>query len=99
MKAGMWSVPVVMMQPERQMLGPVLGRVISPRIGLFPQGGLDEPLGLAVGLRGIGLGAQVAQSKALADPSEAPGFVAGAVISQNPPEGDAKLALVAQGRQ
>lgn len=63
----------------------------------FAQGGLNKALGLAVGLRGIGFGAQGAQPKALAEPGEAPGFVAGAVIGQETPEGDAERAVVAQG--
>ena len=39
------------------------------------------------------------QPQAQAKPGEAPGFVAGTVISQNSPEGDAERAVVAQGRQ
>jgi len=95
----MRSVPVVVMQPERQMLSAVAGGLIGPGIGPFRQGGLDETLCLAVGLRRVGLGPHMAQPQMLAKPGEAPGFVAGAVISQNLPEGDAERAVVAQGRQ
>ncbi|MBS1132659.1 MAG: hypothetical protein H6R16_3661, partial [Proteobacteria bacterium] len=73
--------------------------LIGAGIGPFPQGGLDETLCLAVGLRRVGLGPQMVQPQAQAKPGEAPGFVAGTVISQNLPEGDAERAVVAQGRQ
>ena len=39
------------------------------------------------------------QAQSLTEPGEAPGFVAGAVIGQDTPEGDAERAVVAQGRQ
>lgn len=81
------------------MLSAVTGGLIGPGIGPFPQGGLDETLCLSVGLRRAGLGPHMAQPQTLAKPGEAPGLVAGAVISQNPPEGDAERAVVAQGRQ
>ena len=95
----MRSVPVVMMQPKRQVLGALAGGLVGPGIGPFPQCGQDEALGLAIGLWRVGLGAEVAQPQALAKPGEAPGFVASAVIGQDPPEGDAQRAVVAQGRQ
>lgn len=67
----MQAVPVVVMQPERQMLGAEVGGFIGARIGPFPQGSLDEALGLAVGLRRIGLGLQMAQPQSLAETGEA----------------------------
>ena len=39
----------------------------------------------------------MAQPQSLAEPGEAPGLVAGAVIGQDSPEGDAERAVVAQG--
>jgi len=53
LKAGVRSVPVVLMEPERQILSAVAGGLIGPGIGPFPQGGLDKTLCLAVGLRRI----------------------------------------------
>ena len=38
----------------------------------------------------------MAQPQSLAEPGEAPGLVAGAVIGQDSPEGDAERAVVAQ---
>src|SRR6478735_517951 len=50
----MRSMPVVEVNPGRQGCAPGLGRGVGPAIRPFPQGRLDEPLGLAVGLRPVG---------------------------------------------
>ncbi|MNZ92273.1 hypothetical protein D3C78_1112930 [compost metagenome] len=55
----MRPMPVVVMQPGRQVRGSLLGAVIAPGVGPLTQGRLDEALGLAVGAWRIGLGADV----------------------------------------
>jgi hypothetical protein len=52
-------MPIIAMQPERQLGASLLGGVEGGGIGPFAQRCLDEALGLAIGLRGIGLGADV----------------------------------------
>ena len=52
-------------------------------IGPFAQTGLDEPFSLAIGLGGVGFGADVLEAKALAGFAEGKGFVAGAVVGHD----------------
>src|SRR5215204_3738884 len=51
---AVWSMPVVSVQPEGQFLGASLRGGVGLGVGPFAERGLDEALGLAVGLRGIG---------------------------------------------
>jgi hypothetical protein len=53
------SRPVVSVQPEGQFFGASLRGGVGLSVGPFPKGCLDEALGLAVGFRCVGLGADV----------------------------------------
>src|SRR5260370_39858126 len=52
-------MPVTSMQPGRKVLGTLISREIGLGVGPIAQRGLDEALGLAIGFRRVGLGAQV----------------------------------------
>ena len=56
---AMRSMPVVVVKPERGARRCAVARCRRPGIGPFAQSGLDEALGLAVGPRRVGLGADV----------------------------------------
>jgi hypothetical protein len=62
----------------------------------FAHQGLDEALGLAVGLGGAGPGAEVADAKPPQHLGEEPGDIAGAVVGHHPFEADAALLESAQ---
>src|SRR5260370_345648 len=52
-------MPVTSMQPGRKVLGTLISREVGLGVGPLAQRGLDEALGLAIGFRRVGLGAQV----------------------------------------
>ncbi len=78
----MRSVPVVWMQPRREMVGARVRGFIGAGVGPFARRRLDEALGFAVGARGVGLGADRRDPQALAQAAKTPGLVAGAVVGQ-----------------
>jgi hypothetical protein len=51
-------MPVRSLQPGRQVLGTVIRREMGLGAGPLPQRGLDDALGVAIGFRGVELGAQ-----------------------------------------
>src|SRR5947209_19206095 len=70
--------------------------MIGLRIGPFAQAGLDEALGLAVGLGRIGLGPDMFEAEPLAQPAEGKRFVAGAVVGHHSHDLDAEALVVGQ---
>ena len=54
----MGAMPVVAVKPDGQF-GVLIGCVVGSRIGPLAHAGLDEALGLSVGLGGVGVGSQV----------------------------------------
>src|ERR1700686_661146 len=94
--AGVRSVPIVAVQPARQ-LDPALSRVaIGLSIGPFAQAGLDESLGLSIGLWRVGLGPDVTEPEPLAGFAEGEGFIAGAVIGHDALDFDAEAFVVGE---
>src|SRR3546814_6658647 len=71
-----------------------IGFGISP----LAQAGLDEPFGLAVGLRRVRLGADVLEAEVSASLSEIEGSVAGAVVGHDAADGDAEAGVVGHRR-
>lgn len=63
-KAGMRPVPVVLVEPQRQVRGALHGRLIGTAVGPLAQRGLDEALGLAIGPWRIGAGAEMLEPEA-----------------------------------
>jgi hypothetical protein len=59
-------------------------------VGPLREGGLDEALGLAVGLGCVGLGADVLELQPFAGAREGAGFVAGAVVGHDAGDLDAE---------
>ena len=55
----MRPVPIVGVDPGLELLGSLGGGGIGACVGPFPQRGLDEALGLAVGLGCVGPGSDV----------------------------------------
>src|SRR3546814_5594653 len=69
-------MPVISMQPYGQLGGALIGAGIGFGISPLAQAGLDEPFGLAVGLRRVRLGADVLEAEVSASLSEIEGSVA-----------------------
>lgn len=95
-EAGVRTVPVVVVQPVAEGIGPLPGVVVGAGIGPLAQAGLHQAFGLAVGARGIGARAQVAQTEATGQTPEAARPVTGAVVGQHPLESHAQTAVVAE---
>src|SRR6185295_14549744 len=70
--------------------------MIGLRIGPLAQAGLDEALGLSVGLGRIGLGPDVFEPEPPAESAEGKRFVAGAVVGHHPLNLDAEAFVVGQ---
>jgi hypothetical protein len=60
----MGALVVVVVEPDRQLAAPVGRRAVRHGVGPVLEHGLDEALGLAVGLGCVRPGPQVAQAKA-----------------------------------
>src|SRR4051812_37601035 len=68
-------------------------------VGPFPECGLDEAFGLAVGFWRIGLSANVLNAQVSASVTEGEGFVTTAVVGHDAGDGDAEAFVVSHGRQ
>lgn len=55
MQAGVWWVPVVVMQPDQQVGGAPLGGIVGAGVGPFAQGRQDEAFGFSLVLGVYGL--------------------------------------------
>src|SRR5207247_10585353 len=64
----------------------------------FPDGGLNEALGLAVGFGRIGLSADVLDAEVPASVSEGESFVAAAIIGHDAAHRDAKAFVISHSR-
>src|SRR6266849_6403328 len=90
----MRSVPVVAMEPSRQLGGSAIGVAIGLSVGPFAQRALDKALGLAVGLRRVGPGSDVFEAELAAGVAKVEGFVAGAVVGHDAGDRDAQAGVV-----
>jgi hypothetical protein len=70
---------------------------VSLGVGPLPQRGLDEALGLTVGLGRVGLGEDVLQAEPGAGLGEGPGSIAGAVVGHDAADDDAEAGVVGDG--
>ena len=84
----MWPVPIVPMQPVGQVLGAASGCRIGDSVGPFPERGLNEALGLAVGLGRVWFGADVLELEIAAGLGESFRSVARSVVGHDPGDGD-----------
>ena len=87
----MGSLVVVVAQPARQVGGAGVGAAVRQGVGPLAQQGLDEALGLAVGLGRVGPGADVAQAEQPAGLAEQARDVARTVVGHHPLDPDAEL--------
>src|SRR5579862_2338855 len=90
----MRPVPVVAVQPSRQLSGSAIGMGVGLSVSPFAQCALDEAFGLAVGLWGVGPGSDVLEAEFAAGVAEVEGFVAGAVVGHDAGDVDAQASVV-----
>src|SRR4051812_17842878 len=91
-------MPVVLVQPDRKLMGATVGGGIGLGVSPFSERGLDEALCLAVGFGRVGPGADVLDAQVPARLAEGEGFVAGAVIGHDADDGDAEAFIVSHSR-
>ena len=94
----MRSAGVVVGQEGRQPSGALGAVVPHPAVGPFAQAGLDESLGLAVGLGPIGPGVGVLDAQGLARCLEGLGAIGAAIVGQQSFDCDAETAVVRHRR-
>src|SRR5438067_5941392 len=91
-------MPFVLVQPDRKFVGATVGCGIGLGVSPFPERGLDEALGLAVGFRRVGLGADVLEAEVAASVAEGEGLIAAAVVGHDADDGDAEAFVISHGR-
>jgi hypothetical protein len=84
---------VIVMKVVWKEGGPVVAGVVGAGEGPLAGDGLDEALGLAVGLRAIGFGEEMADAQLLAGSGEEFGAVSRAAVGEHPPDLDAVLLV------
>ena len=89
----MGAVEVVMLKPGQQGLIAFFGVEVMANEGPFPQGGLNEAFGLAVGAGSVGTGEAVLDAELEASGAEVAGAVAGTVVGEQAANGDAVLSI------
>src|SRR5260370_6984952 len=93
----MRPVPVVGMEASGQRGVSLLWLLECGGVGAFSECGLNEALGLAVRLRGVGLDPDVLDSELLAGAGEGFGEIAAAIVSHDAFDGNAKALEVGNG--
>ena len=87
-------MPVVVVDPGVEGVGPVAGILIGETIGPFAKGGLDEAFGFAVGLRPVGAGELVPDSQLATGGCEVARMKDSAVVGQHAAHRDSERAEV-----
>src|SRR6185437_5259234 len=90
LEAGVWSMPVVLVCPWHEFLASRLGVFVSAGIGPFADGGLDEALGLAVGLWSVVASALGGDAKPATGVAEEVGEEARTVVGDHATDEDAE---------
>ena len=95
----MGPMPVISMQPARELGGAFVG--MGVRLGISPlaERGLDEALGLAVSFWGVGAGAEMPQAEFEAGVAEGEGAIAAAVVGHDALHTDAQAGIAGDGRR
>ncbi len=96
-QTSMRAMPVVLMEPAWQFDSALLRVVVSTSVGPFPQRGLDEAFGFAIGARGVGAGKTLANAQLLAEAAKVAGAVARTVIGEQAGDRDAEASIVVDG--
>ena len=94
----MRSVPVVAVDPDRQLAATFQGCLIDSCIGPLPECGLYEALGLAVGSGSEGSGAPVPDVQPGTSLAEELGGIAGPIVGHDALHSHAQALIVADGR-
>ena len=90
-------MPVVAMEPVGQLGGALVRGLIGSCVGPFAKRGLDEALGLAVGLRCVGSGEDLAQTEARAGGLERLRPLARTVVCHHAFDAHTELGIVSDG--
>jgi hypothetical protein len=93
----MRAMEVIVMKVVGKECSSVAARVIRTGIGPLAGDGLDEALGLAVGLRAIGFGEEMGEAEFVAGGGEEFGAIGGAAIGEELLDGDAVSGVKAKG--
>jgi len=97
-ETSMRAMPVVLMEPARQLDSAGLGVVIRATVSPFPQSGLNEAFCFAVGTGGVGTGETQANAELVAEATEVAGAIAGTIVAEHTGDGDAEAGIVIDGR-
>src|SRR5271165_1781561 len=90
----MRPMPVVAVEPSGEFGGALVWGVVGAAVSPFAQAGLDEALGLAVGLGRVGLGADGLEAKHFAGPRERFGSIAGTVVGHDTLDSHAEACVI-----
>ena len=93
----MRAVEVIVMEVVRKVSGAMVTRVIGSGIGPFAGDGLDEALGLAIGLWSVRPCEVMFEAELLAGGGEEFGAISGAAIGEDSLDGDAMSGVEANG--
>ena len=91
------AMEVVVVKGEEEASGALVGMGVGVSVGPFAEGGLDEPLGLAVGLWGVGPGEAVLEAEGGEGGAHGVCAVAGAIVGVEALGGDAVLLKESEG--
>ena len=97
-ETSMGTVPIVVVEPARQMGSAFQGSLIDTTVGPLAQGGLDKTLGLSVGAGSVRSSANVFDTEPLAELTEHLGFITGTVVGHDAADGDVQPGEPSQGR-
>src|SRR6202048_5217685 len=93
----MRAVPVVVMRPEVEGGGAFGRALVGEAVGPLSERRLDEPLGLAVGLRAVRPGVAFGDAELAAGLYEGSGAERRTVVGEQPPDRDAQGCVVGRG--
>src|SRR4051812_35627235 len=94
----MGPMPIVLVQPDRQLLGTAIGSWIGLSVGPLSECGLDEALSLAVGFGRVGLGTDVLDAQVPASIPKVECFITTAVVGHDTGDGDIEAFVIGHGR-
>lgn len=90
-------MPVISVEPALEFCGALVGVDVGVSVGPLAQRGLDEAFGFAVGLRGVGPGAQMTQAEFVARFAEGGRLVATAVVGHHALHADPEARVAGDG--
>ncbi len=97
MQGGVRSVEIVVMEVEREERSAVITGVVGAGISPLASEGLDEAFGLAIGLRTIGSGEEMADAQLEAGSGEELGTISRAAVGEDALDEDAVSLVESDG--